>query len=310
MNIKQAKYIKTIAECGTVTAAAKQLYVSQPSLSQMLHQVEDELGLPIFDRSVSPFRLTYAGEKYIQAADRILAANSQLEMQIRELKQENSGRIRLGVSVSRAMQILPTVIPQFLALYPDVQIDLTECGSAGLEELLVSGQIDLALAAIDPVGRNISYELIEREIVGILAAKDSRLAQRLPSGTPIAMTDVKGEKFVALSKDHSSRIIQDKLFRKYDFNPRIILETDSMDLARRITLDAGACMVMPSVYLDSYVVFKKGQFFPLAEYENTRHFYACFRKGDFVPRYTREFIQMVGAALEAHPSPKSLEPNL
>lgn len=307
MNIKQAKYIKTIAECGTVTAAAKVLFVSQPSLSQMLHQVEDELGLPIFDRSVSPFRLTYAGEKYIQAAERILAANDQLESQIRELKHERTGRIRLGVSVSRAIQILPKALPMFLEQYPDVTIELTECGSAGLEDLLIAGQIDLALAAIDPVGRNISYEMIERETVGILAGQTSKLAQRLTSGTPITLAEAKGETFVSLTKEHSSRLIQDKLFRRYDFHPKILLETDSLDLCRRITLETGSCMILPSVYLDNYVVFKKGEFFPISDYENNRHFYACFRKGDFVPKYTRDFIHMIGAVLETHPTPASLE---
>ncbi|WP_143459634.1 LysR family transcriptional regulator, partial [Klebsiella pneumoniae] len=79
MNLKQAHYVRTIAQCGSLTAAAKKLYVSQPSLSQMLRQIEDEIGLPIFDRSVSPFRITYAGEKYLAAADTILAANAQLE---------------------------------------------------------------------------------------------------------------------------------------------------------------------------------------------------------------------------------------
>ena len=78
MNLKQAQYIKTIAECGSVTAAAKKLFVSQPSLSQMLRQVEQEIGLPLFDRSVSPLRPTYAGEKYLHAADRMLAANAEL----------------------------------------------------------------------------------------------------------------------------------------------------------------------------------------------------------------------------------------
>ena len=72
MNPKQAQYIKTIAQCGSLTAAAKTLFVSQPSLSQMLRQIETEIGLPIFDRSVSPLRPTYAGEKYLQAAERIL----------------------------------------------------------------------------------------------------------------------------------------------------------------------------------------------------------------------------------------------
>ena len=85
MNLKQAKYIKTIAECGSITEAAKKLYVSQPSLSKMLLQIEADIELTLFDRSVSPFKITFAGERYLEAADKMLAANEQLEGQIREI---------------------------------------------------------------------------------------------------------------------------------------------------------------------------------------------------------------------------------
>ena len=80
MNMKQALYFKTIAQYGTITAAAKQLYISQPSLSQTLRQIEDEVGTPLFDRSTSPFHLTYAGERYYQTACRILKIYGYLEM--------------------------------------------------------------------------------------------------------------------------------------------------------------------------------------------------------------------------------------
>ena len=113
MNLKQAQYVKTIAECGSITAAAKKLFVSQPSLSQMLRQLEQETGLPIFDRSTSPMRLTYAGEKYLHAAERMLAANAELESQLREIRQEHAGRLRLGISITRAMQVMPLVLPVF-----------------------------------------------------------------------------------------------------------------------------------------------------------------------------------------------------
>ena len=74
MNLKQARYIQTIAQEGSITAAARKLYISQPSLSQMLKQVEVELGTALFDRSVSPVHLTLAGEACLQAAEAILAA--------------------------------------------------------------------------------------------------------------------------------------------------------------------------------------------------------------------------------------------
>ena len=297
MNLKQAHYFKTIAECGSITAAAKHLFVSQPSLSQMLRQIEDEIGLSLFDRSVSPMRLTFAGEKYLRAAERMLAANAELEAQLREIRQENTGRLRLGISVTRAMQVMPLVLPVFTAQYPNVTLELTEAGSARQEELLRSGAIDLALAALESTGSNLAYELIERENIGILAGRDSGIARNNLSGTPLNVSAAAGDSFVYLTKGHSARIIQDKLFRKYGLNPHVLLETDSLEVGRRVAVEAGACMILSDIYVDDYIRQRRGEFFPLKDYENHRHFYACYRKDEYIPKYTRDFIRIATRAL-------------
>ncbi len=302
MNLKQAQYIKTIAECGSLTAAAKKLFVSQPSLSQMLRQIEQEIGLPIFDRSVTPLHLSYAGEKYLQAAERMLAANKELEEQLREIKHEHSGRLRLGISATRAMQVLPLVLPIFTEEFPNVTLELTESGSGNLEKLLLEGKIDLAMAALESTSTAMTYELIEKETIGILAGRNSALAKRFVSGTPISVSDAKGDSFVCLTPSHSSRIIQDKLFRKMGYTPHILLETDVLEVGLRVALEAGACMLLPNIYVDNYVRQRKGEFFPLKDYENRRHFYACFRKDEFIPRYIREFIRITTQMLEKEQS--------
>ena len=298
MNLKQAHYVRTIAQCGSITAAAKKLYVSQPSLSQMLRQIEDDIGLPIFDRSVSPFRITYAGEKYLEAAETILSANAQLENQLREIRNDHSGRLRLGISVTRAMQVLPLVLPIFSQRYPDVILELTERGSAGLEELLLKGEIDLALAAITTDSATMAYELIEQETIGILAGKDCAISRRIPSGTPISIQEAKDEAFVSLSPSHSARVVQDRLFHKNNLKPKILLETNALEVGRRVALDAGVCMVLPNIYIDDYVRAKRGSFYPVADYENHRHFYACYRKDEFLPRYARDFIAITTRMLD------------
>ncbi len=297
MNLKQAIYIKTIAECGSITAAARQLFVSQPSLSQMLRQVEQELGMPIFDRSVTPLRMSYAGEIYLQAADRIIAANTELENHIRELKHERSGRLRLGISVTRAMQVLPLVLPIFAEQYPNVRIELTESGSGTLEKLLEAGTIDLALAALESTSTCMVYELLEPEIIGILAGRDTKLAKTHSSGTPVQLEELRGERFVTLAPGHSSRIVQDKIFRRSGFTPEVMLETDSLEVGRRVAMESGCCMVLPNIYIDDFVRQRKAEFFPLADHENHRHFYACYRKNEFIPRYVNDFIQITTRSL-------------
>lgn len=297
MNLKQAQYIQAIAECGSLTGAAKKLFVSQPSLSQMLRQVEQDIGLPLFDRSTSPMRLTYAGEKYLRTAKIILAANAELENQLRDIRGETDGRLRLGISVTRGLQVMPLVLPIFTEQYPNVKLELTERGSADLERLLQEGEVDLAMAALESTSRELTYELIEKEEIGILAGCTSATARRYAPGVPISVSQTSGDSFVCLTKGHSSRITQDKLFRQVGYTPHILLETDTLEIAMRVALEVGACMVLPSIYVDDYVRLKRGVFYPLKDYENNRHFYACYRKDEFVPRYFRDFIQITARRL-------------
>lgn len=297
MNMKQALYFKTIAQYGTITAAAKQLYISQPSLSQTLRQIEDEVGTPLFDRSTSPFHLTYAGERYLKAVEAMLDIETRLKEEIESIRRDDGGRLRLGISVTRAMQVLPDVIPIFTKSYPNVTIELTEAASASLEGLLQKGQIDLALAALEANEANIAYELIEKESIGILAGKGSQLAQLVPSGTPIRLEMVEKEAFVSLDTSHSSRIIQDRLFRRYNIRPKILLETSSLEVARRVALKSGACMVLPDVYADEFVFNSGGAFYPLKDYENHRHFYACYHNDENTKKYIRDFVSITTSVL-------------
>ena len=297
MNMKQALYFKTIAQYGTITAAAKQLYISQPSLSQTLRQIDDEVGTPLFDRSTSPLHLTYAGERYLKAVEAMLDIETRLKEEIESIRRDDGGRLRLGISVTRAMQVLPDVIPIFTKAYPNVTIELTEAASASLEGLLQKGQIDLALAALEANEANIAYELIEKESIGILAGKDSQLAQLVPSGTPISLEMVEKEAFVSLDTSHSSRIIQDRLFRRYNIRPKILLETSSLEVARRVALKSGACMVLPDVYADEFVFNSGGAFYPLKDYENHRHFYACYRNDENTKKYIRDFVSITTSVL-------------
>lgn len=296
MNIKQALYIQTIAQEGSITAAAKKLFVSQPSLSQMVRQIEKETGVTLFERSTLPIRLTYAGQKYVECAHTMLVANDRLENQLQEIRQENSGHLRLGISVQRGMRILPLAMPLFVSKYPNVSIELREAGSARLEDLLRYGEIDLAFAAIESTSARFDYRLIERETTGILAGLTTGIAQKYVPGTAITLESARDEKFVFLKQGHSIRVVQDQLFRMHAIEPRILMEVDSLEMAKRITISCGACMLCPDIYFDE-TARKDGVFYPLKGYKNNRHFYACWRKGEGLPRYAEDLIEIIGGVL-------------
>ena len=290
MNLKQAEYLLVLKEEGSITAAARRLYISQPALSQTIRQLEDDLGVQIVDRSVTPYRFTEAGLACLSAAEEILDIDDHLHNRIKRIKDEQEGTLRLGISVQRSMQILPKVLPQFVARFPFVTIRLTEEGSTTLEEYLLDGRLDLALAVAEPSSPLIRYDLIESETIGILTGRNSRLAKTHLSG-PVSVPELKDETFVSLSRGHNARLIQDNLFRNYGISPRVLIETDSFEVCRRIALETDSCMVCSDIFIDDYAR-ERGVFFPFRDYENSRHFYACSLASKNQPNYARELIDI------------------
>lgn len=296
MNLKRARYINAIYEAGGTTAAAKKLFVSQPSLSQTVRLVEQELGISIFERGVSPPKLTYAGEKYLETARIMIAQEERLNGILENIRNEEQGYLRLGVSVQRGMQLLPLVLPKFSRRYPDVQIILEEHGSELLEKSVEEGKIDLALATVEPSYNTLKYTLIENESYVLLSSASGALSGRCMPGESISLLDVANENFVSLKHGHNIRGIQDRAFASCGVSPRILVETESMEAAIRITVACGCCMLCPQVFVRGDPAIAGGVYYKVRELTEERHFYACCQRDKYLPTYALAFIEMVREA--------------
>ena len=298
LNLKYAPAIMAIVQEGSITAASKKLFVSQPALSQTIRQVEEELGAPIFTRDTRHIELTYVGKLYIESVRQIQMIDQNLHARVSESKDEVFGTFRLGISVQRGLQLLPMVIPDFISMYPHVKIQLREEGSGMLERRVLEGQCDLALVTTASKRDQLNYALIENEQLMLVAAKTTRLSERFPDGMPINVEEAKNEKFVSMSEGHSVRTIQDKLFEKYGLSPQILLETHNMEAAKRIAARADAVFLVPSAYVsDTMVDRDRMNIYPILNKEFAHHFYVCYRKGRHLTRYETDLVGLVCKAL-------------
>lgn len=294
MNIKHAQYMLTVLKEGSITAAAKKLYISQPSLSQMIKLVENTLGTPIFNRTTDPITLTYAGEKYIEAAKKILTINANLIKEIDEINHEEHGTIKLGIPVQRAMQVMPYVLPRFHARYPHVKLDVRESGSANTEAAVLDGTVDLACLTTYPKHEELNYILIEEEELVLLTSRNSQLAKRIPSGTSISITEAKNEKFISSKVGHSVRDTQDRLFVTYDIQPEILMETSSIEVGKRTAIACDAVMICPINYIEmTPELYPSCCVYPIKGIEQRRSFYVCHRKELYLTNYMRDFIEIL-----------------
>ena len=292
MNIRHIQYVLSILREGSITAASKKLFVSQPALSQTLKQIEQDLGAPIFDRTTDPISLTYAGQQYVDAALQVLDIDRNLRARIAETRKEQHGHLRLGISMQRGLQILPQVIPDYSRLYPYIRIELIEHGSATLEHMTAEGQCDLALITTNEKPNKLHYELIESEEVVLMAARSTELAHRFSDGEPIEITQAQNEKFVSMREGHSVRTIQDRLFERHHLAPTILMETTNMETGKHVAARANAVMLLPQVYVTSDLQYRV-QCHPVLNNDYERHFYLCYRRGMYLTRYMSDFVRLV-----------------
>ena len=141
MNSRQLQYVVTLAEEKNFTKAAKRLIIAQPSLSQYISKLENELGHTLFDRTTTPLRLTVAGELYVEMARRILDMEAQTEKCFNDMQNNQYGRLIIGAAPHRSRCVLAGRIPRLLEKYPNYSIVLREYPYYQMMKSLDNGDI-------------------------------------------------------------------------------------------------------------------------------------------------------------------------
>ena len=249
MNTRHARMILTIIREGSFTAAAKALAITQPTLSQTVRQIETQLGEPIFVRGHASVNLTPAGELYVDAARRIIQAETQLAEAISRLRGQAEGTLRIGMLPHRSQELLPQVLPDFLAAYPGIQVDVCEGDAPALEQMLLRGEIDVALVSGETHHPKLEYRQIASEEIVLLAGKKTALAQRIPSGSTIGLREAERERFVLPAPSLDRRKYFDELLASCAVKPDTVMVCDSIGAAMRACSGCSLVMLSPFISL-------------------------------------------------------------
>lgn len=146
MERNQMRYVVEVARQGTITHAAEILHIAQPSLSNQIINLENELGISLFERTKKRIYLTEAGEIFVRDAERILAKMDQLKEKMDDLANLRMGKLRIGVLSTMVALELHKTIAKFANLHPSLDICLTEEGSSHLIRQVQSLELDAAFA--------------------------------------------------------------------------------------------------------------------------------------------------------------------
>ena len=167
MNTKQYKYVITLAKEGSFSKAADVLNISQPSLSQYIKKIEKGIGLELFDRANGDVQLTDAGRIYIEAGQRMLDIEHQMENSFADLASHKAGSLIIGTAPYRAASMMPLLAKQFQSIYPGMHLVIREGTTSELVEGMERGEYDFALTLLPINNQHLfNYEkVVEEELI-------------------------------------------------------------------------------------------------------------------------------------------------
>lgn len=198
MEIHQLRYVVAVARTGNFSRAAEQCHVAQPSISQQIQKLEDELGERLFDRLKSEVKLTGHGEAFLPRAKRILEEVEAAKREAKDAKSLLHGRLTVGVLPTIAPYLLPGALARFTAKYPGVEIVIHEDTTAGLLKLAHAYEVDLALASEPITDQRMEVkELFTEELLLALPPR-----HHLTRKKSVNLSDLENERFIVMKEGH------------------------------------------------------------------------------------------------------------
>jgi DNA-binding transcriptional LysR family regulator len=192
MDLRRLRYFVAVAEEQSFSRAAQRLHMAQPPLSSQIKALETELGVRLFDRTSRGVQLTEAGQLLLEEARRILAQVEQTASAVRRAGNGEAGRITLAFVPSASNEVLPEILKEFRAGFPEVELFLREMRPDQVVRSLHAGQTDVGFLYLPLEDNSLDVACVSREPL-VLALPESH---PLAAQESVDLRDAAGEPFI------------------------------------------------------------------------------------------------------------------
>ena len=283
MEINQLRYVCAIAETGSFSRAAERCHVAQPSLSQQVLKLEEDLGAKLFDRLGRSVRLTEAGRGFLPHARSILHQMEAARTGVEDKRTDVRGSVAAGVIPTIAPYLMPSYIAAFARKHPEAKLRLVEETTPVLVESLRNLSIDLAILALPLRHKEFEmFPLLTEPLFAVLPKDHPRAAAK-----SMALKDLRGEPFVMLRDGHCFRDLSVATCARARITPRIAFESGQFSsLLGMVAAGVGVSLV-PQMAVDRNIPC---QYIRLSDASATRTIVAAVLRGRSFNRVQQAFL--------------------
>lgn len=248
MELRHIRYFIKAAELRHFTRAADALHVSQPTLSLHIQQLEKEFGSPLFDRVGRNVRLTDAGEALLKHAHLAMSALDNARDEIACLKGLLAGSLRVGATLSFMDRHIPLWFSLFAGKHPQVHVTVRMGTVNDMEEWLLAGELDLAIAFLPSQSDALESEELFREEIVVAISENHPMAAK----KTLREGDLANLPLAHISSGFSVRRLFDARMAQQNIRPKVILEIDDVHALIKVITANGAATVLPRITAKEY----------------------------------------------------------
>jgi DNA-binding transcriptional LysR family regulator len=287
MELRTLRAFVEVVRQGGFTQAAKKVFATQSTVSKAIKHLEDEIGVPLLDRIGHRSKLTAAGEIVYQRALRMLAERNDLMAELDELRGLKRGTLRLGLPPVGSSTLFAPLFAAYHKRHPGVEIRLVEHGGERLEELLLSGEIELA-ASLLPVSDTMEWQAVRLEPLTVLLSTNDELSRRRSVG----LLAVKHLPFILFETGFAlNRIILDACHR-HGFEPNIVARSSQIDFIVELAAAGLGVAFLPRMIAERRKLPSVSRV-PLVEPETDWHIAMVWRRGAYLSQAASAWLDLV-----------------
>lgn len=282
----------TVSRLRSFTRAAEQLHVSQPSITNAIHNLEQELGMPLLERNKRKVELNKEGQFFLERVSKILNLVEETVSEMHDLKSPSLSTIHLGVPSMISVLLFPDIFRNFNKAYPQIEIEVKEEGSRAIRQYLENGELDLGIIILPENTNALETLPIFKEQVVIGLAKNHPLSHQ----SCVSFRDLEKEPFILLKDDTAIRHAVLSRCQMYNFSPEIILSSNQIETIKGLVASGmGISFFMSRIAQgDEHFIS-----LPLAEPIDFQIGLA-WQKNKYIPRSVKTFINFVANYIKSH----------
>ena len=285
MELRQLEYFQIVSQLSSITKAAAHLHITQPSVSVAIQKLEDELGVPLFNRGKKQLTLTAAGHIYLQRVDDILNRIQDSVTEMNDYKRHTINTIKVGVTPMIGTFLFPYIFTKFKQAYPHIQITIVEEGTLAVRNLLEQGKLDVGVIIISSISPRLETALITTGQILVCLP----LNHPLSALETIPFSALKNQPFILFKEDTYSRQMILKECNKYQFIPNITFSSSQIEtIVRLVEQGAGITFLFDAIIQKHARITCRPLSHPLFIYAGL-----AWNKGRYLSKAAKDFIEVV-----------------